>query len=185
MKRYQIRTPQGWTIEDVIEEMAGKGWDAIKDQLDFSDCRSTLKIYRRFQHSLHRSLVPQLRAFRLCGIDEVCLDLVESAPLADRVDMFGVSPWDFICHLFLPVNLEDFLNEVTREGIDAVQELVKTGKKEMAFDSLRKVLKDVLGDYIYWNPVCGKAEICTRSTPIPVCPTDVSVPEGRVDAKVS
>lgn len=168
MQRYQIRMPNGWIVEDLIEEMSGKGWDAIKDNLDFSNSLAPLKDYRRFQNKLYKAMVPHVHALRLCGIDEICSDLIESAPLSSNPDKFEVSPWDSIYHLFIPVDLHDFVDVLAHQAMQGIETLIKPGKEDQVSQSLREEFKSILADYVYWNPVCGKARICIRALAIPL-----------------
>jgi hypothetical protein len=164
MQRYQIRTPQGWTVEDIVEELSGKGWDAVRRYLDFSDSRAPLKDYRRFQNALYHLFLPRLRAFRLCGVDEVCSDHVVAAPLCKEPHRFDISPLDFIYHFYIPGDLEQFVKELATNAAEAIESLIKSGRHEAITLTLQALFKEILADYVYSNPACGVASICSRST---------------------
>ena len=101
MARYQIRGFDNLTLEDVIEEMAGKGWDDVKDFMDLQHMHAPLKDYRRFQNAVYRAVMPFIRSYRLCGNFPICTEPVRK----------GENNSDEIYHLFLNGTriLQDFL----------------------------------------------------------------------------
>lgn len=169
MGRYQIRTPENLVIDDVILEMAGKSWDALKHCMNVESPPGK-KDFRKFQVSVRDAFLPHVRTFRLCGLSNICLDETVQAPLAeDRKDV-DVNPNDLVYHVFLREAPEEFMDSLTQQVFPNVEQWILKGREKSAKDAIRTTFTEVLSHYLYYNEVCGKAELCIYSSSAPVPP---------------
>jgi len=165
MFRYQIRTPENKVLSDVLREIAESGWTAIADLFEAREISK--EDYTEFEQELIGYMTPNVRAFRLCGMSNICTDLVQSAPLAGergKETVPDVNPWDLIYHLILRVDVNEFVDGLTTTTLEASRELLKQGARTRAFMALSEAYRAVLKDYVFFNPICGNSELCSFSS---------------------
>jgi hypothetical protein len=150
------------TLEDVIEEMAGKGWDDIKDLMDLQHMHAPLKDYKGFQNAVYRAVMPFVRSYRLCGNFPICTEPIRGA--GDESDE--------IYHLFLNGNdgTDEFFERIAQETTESIDRLLKPERRGQVVERLRSVFEEVLMDYLCTNPLCGESEVCKISELSPVQP---------------
>ena len=163
MARYQIRTPENIEIEDVIEVLAVKAWGAILDFVDPNLTPISRKNFKSFHDHVRNCLSQHLKAFRLCGLSNICIDATLDAPLASEQKQVGGNPWDLVYHIFVQGNAADFVQKLAEDSIDSVQEFLKPGTREQALHAVTHIFREILADYLFYNPVCGKTELCIYS----------------------
>jgi hypothetical protein len=169
MFRYQIRTPEKKVLSDVLREIAEGGWTAIADLFEAREISKD--DYSEFEQQLIGFTTPNIRAFRLCGLSNVCTDLVKSAPLAGesgKQSIPDVNPWDLIYHLILRVEVNEFIDGLTATTLDASRHLLRQGTRTRAFMALSEAYRKALRNYVYFNPICGNSELCSLSGRAPV-----------------
>lgn len=163
MTRYQIRTSDN-SLEDVLGEMATAGWEAMASHL-IADPHE--KDRQNFRKSIVNTILPYLRAFRLCGKSNICLDEVRIAPLAENDKKVDVNPWDLVYHLFFRGNAQEFVEVLAFEAVESVKHLLSKDSQP-AFEAVCSSLSSTLGKYLYFNPVCGHTELCVFSGSAPI-----------------
>jgi hypothetical protein len=159
MRRYQIRVQEKFTIEDVIEEMASKGWDSIIHDLDVDKIIVPLKNYRHFQNALCHAVTPYLRHYTLCGKPDFCSDSICMCRQDNRPKP-TVDSKDHIYQLYLDSNIEAFLFNVVPKAFEAIEAIIQPGRKEKVLPNLHETFRKVLANYLYYNPVCGTTPFC-------------------------
>jgi hypothetical protein len=159
MNRYQVRVPKNFVVEDVIDEMASKGWDGIVHDLDADKIMVPLKDYRHFQNALFHAVTPYLRNFSLCGMPDFCTDPICMCRLDERPKP-STTLEDHIYHLILDRDLNQFLDDIVEKGFEALDNIVKLGHKDAAVSRLNETFREILAGYLYFNPVCGTTPFC-------------------------
>lgn len=154
MMRYQIRTPENMTIEDYVREVAEEGWRSLQPFLDLSRVQPWDK--RHFSEQVRLTTMEYVRTFDLCGTDPLCSDEVEGGPWLD----FG----DHIYHLM--GNADTFVDDMTFASLETVQPLLMPFVRRRAFMKLQATFRRTVHEYLYYNAMCGKAEMCKRSRSI-------------------
>ena len=165
MARYQIRTRDQKSIEDVIDEMAAKAWEILKAWDVFLEIHQDS--YQPFRYALRGAMAPYLRTYRLCGLSNICLDEVTAGPWASESHSLEACPWDLVYHLFPNSGLDEFLNDITDRAVNSILHLLKPETEERVFSSVRVVFRCILANYLFDNPVCGKTELCVYSSLAP------------------
>ena len=166
MSRYQIRTPEKKALEDVLQEMASAAWDAVSKDIDVQEVSPSDRAV--FFRSVTQAILPYVRTFRLCGLSNICLDEVYSAPLSAQPGKVDVNPWDLVYHIFYRGDAEEFVDGIAFEAIESIKGLLKTGRSRPVFVAVESALRNVLGKYLYYSPVCGHTELCIFSGSAPV-----------------
>jgi len=159
MKRYQIRVPKSSSIEEVIEQMASKGWDSIIHSLDAERIMVPLRNYRHFQNALFQTITPRMRNYVLCRKPDFCNDAICMCKL-DKRPKPTTESGDQIYQLFVGPSFETFFDEVLKKVIDAIENILKSGQKEKVMNNLQESFRSVLANYLYFNPVCGTTPFC-------------------------
>lgn len=167
MKRYQIRVPKNFAVENVIEEMASKGWDSIINDLDAERILVPLKNYRHFQTTMYLAVNSCLRKFILCGMPEFCTDKICMCRLDTRPKPTA-NNGDQIYLLFLNSNLEEFLDDIVHKGFETLETILKAGRKHTVISKLEETFRAVLAGYLYFNPICGSTPFCEFSETVSV-----------------
>src|SRR3990172_2439772 len=164
MARYQLRTPENVVIEDVIDEMAGKAWQILEAWDVFEAEKFPAQSYSHFREHLSSATAPYIRAYKLCGTFNICLEEVTGTPWAIEVHSLDACPSDLVYHLFPKTELDDFLNDIAEKAADAIRSLLKPETERGVLSTLRVVFRCVLGNYLYYSPICGEAELCVYSS---------------------
>jgi hypothetical protein len=159
MKRYQIRVQGSFTIEDVIEEMATKGWDSIIHDLDVGKIIVPLKDYRHFQNVFYHAVTPYLRHYTLCGKPDFCSDSICMCRRDTRTKP-TVDSKDHIYQLYLDSNFEAFLFNVVPKALEAIEKIIKPDRKDIVLSNLHETFRRVMANHLYYNPVCGTTPFC-------------------------
>lgn len=168
MSRYQIRTPEEKALEDVLNEMADVAWQATGLQIGAgSVSERDREVFRR---SIFQAVLPYVRTFRLCGLSNICMDELYSAPLSEHPEKVDVNPWDLVYHIFYRGDAEEFVDGVTFEAVESIKALLKQGGIRSIFTAVASALRSVLGKYLYFNPICGRTELCVFSGSAPIAP---------------
>jgi hypothetical protein len=167
MYRYQIRIPDSRSLEGFIEkELTGRAWRLLSERLGCKQLSD--QNYIQFEREMFRALIPHIKRFHLCGVSEICEELRPFVP-AEAPHQNGT-----IFHLILNTPLETFLDCLTVRLL----ERLRLQSKENAFAAFKLVLRSVLGQYLYLNSWCGKAQLCGYS--VPINPRRIQKKSGRV-----
>lgn len=170
MARYQIRTPIEKVIDDVVNELAEKAWGFLKtwNSSDFAEASET--DFRLFRDGVRRCMSDRVKTYKLCGLSNVCLDELTATPWAEEEHVLEADPRDHVYHLFPSRDLGEFLKELALDSIGAVGHLLGPNAAQEALSTLYIVFRSALGEYLYYNRVCGKTELCIYSSSAPVNP---------------
>jgi hypothetical protein len=170
MARYQIRTPENMELEDVVEQMATCAWGVLKAWDAFLPDRASEDASKRFREAIRLTLDPCVKTYKLCGLSNICVDEVKSTPWSQESHVLDASPQDLVYHLYPGANPDGFLSRLSSGSFEAIESIIKPEFKEQTLSSLRVVFREVLGLYLYYNPVCGKTELCVLSVSVPTEP---------------
>lgn len=170
MARYQIRTPEKMELEDVVEQMATCAWGVFKAWDAFLPDKGNDSAYQQFREAIRATLDPCVKTYRLCGLSNICVDEVKSTPWSQESHVLDAAPQDLVYHLYPGANPDGFLSRLSSGSFDAISSVIKPDFKEQALSSLRVVFREVLGLYLYYNPACGKTELCALSATAPTEP---------------
>jgi hypothetical protein len=113
-------------------------------------------------------ILPYVRTFRLCGLSNICLDEVYTAPLSAQPEKVDVNPWDLVYHIFYRGDAEEFVDGVAFEAVESIKRLLKPGQTRAVFGAVSSALRSVLGKYLYYSPICGRTELCVFSVHLPL-----------------
>lgn len=156
MIQMQLRVPGNQTIEDLISVLSLTVLESMKRELDSMEV--PFDSFRALEVRLKEAMMPYVRAFESCGSDPVCTQGIHGKTIPD--------PRDRIYMLHLPTGLTPLLEAVMTE----VLESVRCSLDHRTLDSLHQrmfwSLRRELDQYTYWNPFCGKEEICRSSHPM-------------------
>jgi hypothetical protein len=78
------------------------------------------------------------------------------------------SPRDFVYHLFPGRGLEQFLDGLARSAMEAIRHQLKPDPTVDVASILKTAFRTILGEYLYFNPACGKTELCIYSASDPI-----------------
>jgi hypothetical protein len=166
MARYQIRTHENQVIEDVIQIMAAKTWGILIAWEVFRK-EPTEKDYSDFHQSIFLRMVPFVRSYKLCGFSNICLDETRGTSWAPPSHDLDPQPRDLIYHLFPPKGSEEFLDGLSKSGFESISNLIKPEMLEQVQSILKTAFRAILGEHLYFNPLCGKTELCVYSSSSP------------------
>ena len=162
MVRYQVRTPADQVIDDVIDLMAGRAkevldaWNVFSSNLSDQD-------YKLFKAAIRNTLVPHVKSYKLCGVSNICVDHTKSTSISPELRASDANPQDTVYQFFPRKELNDFLDDLAVNGFESLRKVLKPGVEEGVLSSLCIVFRCVLGDYLYFNPLCGHTELCSCS----------------------
>jgi hypothetical protein len=164
MARYQIRTPE--YLEDIITRMAKQSWLTLRTWrvLESDD---TVSDFNKFRTAIRDAISARVRTYELCGLSNICTDHLQATSWSSESHILDANPYDRIYHVFPRTDLDGFLEEVTTKAIVPIAKLVKKSHEEEARAMLSAVLKLILSDYLYVDPICGKTEFCVYSSSEP------------------
>ena len=166
MARYQIRTTEHQLLEDIVELMSDKSWQILKAWEVFQTDPTT-QDFNRFRKSIYLKLIPAVKSYKLCGLSNICLDATEGTPWAPPSHAMDASPRDFIYNLFPGNGLEDFLDGLTEAALKSITNFINPEMLEEVHSILKTAFRTILGEYLYFNPLCGKTELCVYSMSAP------------------
>jgi hypothetical protein len=166
MARYQLRTHENQVLEDVIQIMAAKTWGIIQAWEVFQQ-KPDADQYEKFYKAIYRRIVPNFRTYKLCGYSNICLDEAISTPWTPPAFPLNPSPSDLVYHLFPAKGLEQFLDDLAESAMESIDAVVKPELKEEVQSLIRTAFRTILGEYLFFNPVCGKTELCVYSSSAP------------------
>lgn len=170
MARYQIRTPENMELEDVVDQMASCAWGVLKAWDAFLPGKVTENAYKQFREAIREALDPCVKTYRLCGLSNICVDEVKSTPWSAESHVLDAAPQDLVYHLYPGANPDGFLTRLSSGSFETLEPITRPEFKEQALSSLRVVFREVLGLYLYFNPACGKTELCALSVSSPTEP---------------
>jgi hypothetical protein len=141
-------------IEDVLATMVRKSWDRCKPYLD--ERHRTPEDYADFEMEIRIGIKPYLAAFDLCGLVPECAEEIEGNPLVGYEDR--------LYHLILPYTFAEFIDQLSYSAFHSIKHLLK--QREPGLEELRNTFRRELGNYLYYNPACGRIAICDGSKPV-------------------
>lgn len=156
MPRYQLRTVKEENLERIVHSMVEHAWYTAKEYFDFRKLQP--EDFTDFKDQTRRSLRPYLAAFDLCGMAFECSGEVEGAPLLNDEDR--------IYHLIVPENFSQFVSEVSAQAFRSIKHLALPGKLSALQLAIEHAFQRRLREHIYYNPACGKIDICNVSQPV-------------------
>jgi hypothetical protein len=111
-----------------------------------------------------------LKAYKLCGLSNICSEELTSTELSLDSHILDASPTDRIFQFFVKGSVKDFIHSLTEASMVSLQVCLKPGSEDEVRGLLEVAFRDVLGEYLYNCPACGQTElcVCSQSTPIPV-----------------
>lgn len=167
MARYQIRTPEHVILEDVVEQLASGAWKVLSAWHAFDpDCLNT-KTFKQFRDAIRETLEPSVKTFKLCGLSNICLDGVKGTPWSVQPHALDAGATDLVYHLYPGADPNEFLRKLSEGAFVPLEGIVKPDLRLQALSTLRVVFREVLGQYLYQNPICGKTELCAYSQGAP------------------
>ena len=166
MPRYQIRVQEHQVLEDITEMMATKTWGILIAWQVFLKEPQSID-FENFHKSIDLHMRPSIKSYKLCGYSNICLDETRSTPWAPPAQDLNVSPRDLIYHLFPGKGLEQFLDGLTCAAMESLLKLVKPELKEEVESLIKAAFRTILGEYLLFNPLCGKTELCVYSSSSP------------------
>ncbi len=166
MARYQIRIHEDQVLEDIIQILATKTWGILKAWEVFRK-EPESKDFDDFRTSIYLDMVPFIKSYRLCGYSHICLDEAEGTPWAPPAQSLTASPRDLVYQLFPGVGLEQFLDGLSQAAMESIQDLLKPELKEEVRSLIKTAFRTILGEYLFFNPACGKTELCVYSSSSP------------------
>jgi len=169
MARYQIRAPENEVIEDIIKTMATKSWEILNAWKVFQ-AEPSKEQFEGFHQAIHSRMAPYVRTYKLCGMSNICLDDCLSTPWAEKPHELDASPRDLVYHLFPAKGLEEFLKSLTESSVESIRVLLKPEAQHQTLSILEAAFRTILGEYLYFNPLCGKTELCVYSQSSPQKP---------------
>lgn len=165
MARYQIRTPD--YLEDIITRMAEQSWLTLRTWGIMED-DGTTRDFSEFRAAIRDAIAERVRTYKLCGLSNICTDHLESTPWSSKTHVLDANPYDRVYHVFPKTDLESFLTEITSKSFGAITKLLNSNHENEARTMLSAIFKLILSDYLYVDPICGKAELCVYSSSAPV-----------------
>jgi hypothetical protein len=169
MARYQIRTPADTFISDVIKLMAARA----KEALTASDAflvEPTADQWDDFAESLWECMESHVKAYKLCGVSNVCSEHIKSTSWSNEHHALDAAPDDMIYQLFPRKELNAFLEDLVSNAAESLKPVMKANANEDIDSTLQIVFRCVLGDFLYFNPICGQTELCSCSVQAPASP---------------
>jgi len=149
-------------IDDVIGLMASKAKEVL-EAWNLFDSKLSDEHYNLFRKEIRDTIAPYVTTYKLCGISSVCLDQARSTPWSFESHALDASPQDMVYQLFPRKELDDFLEELAIRSCDSLRPLLKSDGEQAALSILQAIFRCVLGDYLYFNPLCGHTELCSHS----------------------
>jgi hypothetical protein len=162
MSRFQVRISADQVIDDVIDLMAARAKEVLEAWNVFSSSLSA-EDYRLFKNAIRKSLIPHIKSYKLCGVSNICVDHTRTTSWSPESNPLDPSPQDTVYQFFPKKELNDFLEELAVCAYGSIQTKLKTETEAGVLSSLRIVFRCVLGDYLYFNPLCGHTELCVCS----------------------
>ena len=162
MERYQVRTPADQVIENVIELMAARAKEVL-EAWDVFSSKLSEEQYKFFKTAIRNSMIPHVKGYKLCGVSNICVDHAKSISMSPDSKALDANPQDTVYQFFPRKDLKDFLDDLAVIGFQSIKGILKDGVEEGVISSLRIVFRCVLGDYLYFNPLCGHTELCSCS----------------------
>jgi hypothetical protein len=162
MARYQIRTPENMTINDVIFAMNARAREVLQ-AWNFFESSPSGDDWDHLSSTIRGYLDLYVKNYKLCGISSICLDHVKSTPWSPDSHALDATPQDMIYQLLPRTELDDFLKELTTRFYHALMPLLKANHEEEVVSIVQAVFQNVLAGYLYYNPLCGFTELCTYS----------------------
>lgn len=136
--------------------MAEKAWRVIEPQLNLKNLQS--EDFNDFESAFRNGLSSYLCAFDLCGFSPECSDEIEGAPMVDHDD--------HIYHLVLPGPFTELVSGLSFSVFHSIKHLAKPGDEGFILAALESTLRHELAQSLYYNPVCGRIDLCNESRPL-------------------
>lgn len=171
MPRYQIRIPEGMEIEDLIDELAAKSWQMlalVPEEIALPPKKEG--VFKEFRTKILETLKPVIKTFRLCGLSNICSEKLESTELSLESHTLDASPTDKIFQFMIKEDLHEFTRHLSNETLDSIQPLFKVEERSKLSTLVNVAFREVIGEYLYNCPTCGKTElcVCSQAAPEPV-----------------
>jgi hypothetical protein len=162
MARYQIRTPEQLTINDVVLTMNTRAREVLQ-AWNFFQSPPSMDEWDHLSSIIRGYFDLYVKTYKLCGISSICLDHVKSTPWSPDSHALDAAPHDMIYQLLPRTELNEFLEELTTRFYHELVPLLKPDHQEEVVSILQVVFQNVLASYLYYNPLCGFTELCTYS----------------------
>jgi hypothetical protein len=143
-------------MEDFFQTMVKNAWEVAKKYFDAGKIQP--EDFSDFEAETRNGFQPFIGAYDLCGSSTECADEVEGAPWLDYDDQ--------IYHLILPNTFAEFIGQLSYFSFHSVRHLAKPGLEELVHEVIAGVFRRHLAEYTYFNPICGRADICNDSRAI-------------------
>lgn len=139
MSRFQIRFPKDMGLDLWLEHLVEQAWV-------FRTAETSA--YDEFRQSMFSWLSRYIGTFQDCGKLPECTDEIEGGPWLDYDDQ--------IYHLLAPQGFESFIDDLSERTLY----LLRRSSANDILPHIRAMFRKSLSEYIYYNPVCGKEDIC-------------------------
>lgn len=156
MIELQLRIPGNRTIEDMVSVLSLAILESIKRELDSMEV--PFDSYHALEGRIITALSPYVRAFDACGSDPVCQEGVQGKPMPDAGDR--------IYMLHLPSGLNPLVEGIMTEVLESVRLSLDASAAASLNARVLSSLQRELDRYAYWNPACGREEVCRTSHPV-------------------
>lgn len=153
----QIRIPGNRTVEDMISVLSLSILESIKRELDSMEV--PFDSFHALESRIVSAISPYLQAFDACGSNPVCNEGVQGKVVPD--------PDDRIYMLRLPEGgLDPLVQEILTEVLQSVRLSLDSSARESLNARVLSCLQRELDRFLYFNPYCGREEVCRSSHPI-------------------
>lgn len=156
MPRYQIRTMKDQSFEKLFVEVIDKAWKAASPYFDSRQLQPEDR--NDFEEATRGSIRPYISTFDLCGLANECTDDIEGGPWLDYNDR--------IYHLVVPETFSEFIHGLAESAFHSIQHLPVSGSEEPAFEAVENAFRREFAEHLYYNPACGRIDLCSDSRPI-------------------
>lgn len=153
MPRYQFRFPKEKKLDDVLNSIVEKAWSAIQPGFDLRRLQS--EDFDDFRSGIKRGLKPYVCAFDLCGTAVECSDEIEGAPFMDQEER--------IYHFIVPESFSELVSGLSFDAFFSIKHLARRGEEESMRVALEHALRHGLNENLFYNPICGRIDLCNES----------------------
>lgn len=169
MGRYQVRIPEALDFDAMLGRMAGHCIEILKAWDLFDPSKISAASYGELDRCIRETIVPYVKTYKLCGVSNICSDHLQTTNWVND-DQVNPSPTDMIHQLFIPGGLEEFIQKMAEASLNHLTPSLRANTREQTLSILCSVFRCVLGEYVFYNPICGKTELCTCSVLAPRSP---------------
>jgi hypothetical protein len=169
MSRYQVRIPDSLDLDSIFGRMALhcveilRAWDLLDPTKMSPENLEQLK-----QH-ICKAIMPYVKTYKLCGLSNICTDHLQTTNYVPD-DQINSAPSDTIHQLFIPESLDEFIEKMAESTRNHLSSRLTEKSADQTMSILCSVFRCVLGEHVFFNPVCGKTELCVCSVQAPKSP---------------